>query len=244
MKLKTVEIEGKRYAEVDADGRVLYDNAGKEFAFDAAQTYGKIQELTGEAKSHREAKEAADAKLKELGSKLEGVDLSKMVDAGKLEEVKAEVAKSYQRQLDEERQAREKLESQYNSEKLTGAFASSKFINDSLAVPPDMALSTFGKNFKIEGGKLMAVDADGNTIYSRKNPGAPADFDEAISQIIENYPYKDRILKASNHSGTGGEGGEGGQRKTVQRADFDSMTPQQRGEVAKAVQEGKAAIVE
>ena len=39
---QTIEHEGKVYAEVNADGRVLYDDDGKEFAFDAADTYAKI----------------------------------------------------------------------------------------------------------------------------------------------------------------------------------------------------------
>lgn len=246
MKLKTVEIEGKNYAEIDNDGRVLYDDGGKEFAFDADQTYQKIQELTNESKNHRESKESLDKELKKISKQIEGVDLSKMVDAGKLDEVRAEVAKSYQSQLDESTQAREKLEQQYNSEKLNSAFASSKFINDSLAVPPDMALSTFGSRFKIEDGKLLATDASGNMIYSRKRPGEPADFDEAISQIVEAYPYKDRILKASNQSGTGGDGGsnDGGVQRTVTRAEFDGMNAVQRAELSKDMQAGKATVAE
>ena len=51
MKLKTIEHEGKVYAEVNADGRVLYDDDGKEFAFDAADTYAKIKQLMARLKA-------------------------------------------------------------------------------------------------------------------------------------------------------------------------------------------------
>lgn len=61
MKLKTVEVNGKSYAEVDANGLPVYvHDDGKEIGFDAAQAVGKISSLNGEAKSHREAKEAAE----------------------------------------------------------------------------------------------------------------------------------------------------------------------------------------
>lgn len=57
MKLKTVEVNGKSYAEVDANGLPVYvHDDGKEIGFDAVQAVGKISSLNGEAKSHREAK--------------------------------------------------------------------------------------------------------------------------------------------------------------------------------------------
>lgn len=64
MKLKTVEVNGKSYAEVDSSGLPVYvHDDGGEVGFDAVQAVGKISSLNGEAKSHREAKEAAEASL-------------------------------------------------------------------------------------------------------------------------------------------------------------------------------------
>lgn len=43
MKLKTVEVNGKHYAEVDANGLPVYvHDDGKEIGFDAAQAVSKI----------------------------------------------------------------------------------------------------------------------------------------------------------------------------------------------------------
>jgi len=245
MKPKTEEVNGKQYAVLDDQGRVLYDNDGKEFAFDAEQTYNKITELQGEAKQHREAKEAAESEKQKLEKQIGDVDLSKMVNQDKLEEVKSEVAKSYESSLEEERNARQALEQRYNTEKLQSSFASSQFVNENLAVPPDMAMATFGQNFEVQDGQLVPKDQQGNVIYSRKNPGSVADFDEAMSQIVEGYQYKDRIMKASNHQGTGGEGGQGqAPAKTISRSEFEGMNPQQQQEVASSIKEGKAEIVD
>lgn len=61
MKLKTVEINGKQYAEIDTAGLPVYvHDDGKEIGFDAPLATKKITELNGEAKNHRLAKEAAE----------------------------------------------------------------------------------------------------------------------------------------------------------------------------------------
>jgi hypothetical protein len=259
MKLKTVEIEGKQYAEIDSEGRVLYDNNGEEFAFDAAQTYGKIQELQREAKTNREAKQEMADKLKALDgvdpekyreavAALEKLDQKKLLDAGEVDKLRKEIEdgwrQKYETDVGDAQKQLEQLRNQYNGEKLASAFNGSKFIKDNLAVPADMAKATFGDRFKIEDGKLVAVDQSGNTIYSRKNPGAPADFDEAMSQIVESYQYKDSILKASNHQGTGGDGGGGGQKRTITRDQFQSMAPAEQAKMAQAAREGTVQISE
>ena len=256
MKPKTEEINGRTYALLDDEGRVLYDNDGQEFAFDAEQTYGKIQSLQSEAKQHRERAETAENQLKEFGDadpatvrdaldKAKKIDQKELVDAGKVDEVRNEVAQSYQAKIDELNETLEKQNQQFAQEKLNSAFSSSQFIQENLAVPPDMAKATFGQNFEVSDGQLVPKDQNGNVIYSRKNPGEMAGFDEAMEQIVESYPYKEKVMKASNHQGTGGEGGEGGQaQKRVTRQQFENMNPQQQQEVAQGVKDGTAAITD
>ena len=63
MKLKTQTIDGKTYAEVDAQGLPVYvHDDGKETGFDAGSALQKISSLNAEAKTHREAKEKAEEK--------------------------------------------------------------------------------------------------------------------------------------------------------------------------------------
>ncbi|MFU6964058.1 DUF6651 domain-containing protein [Pseudomonas aeruginosa] len=147
MKLKTVEVDGKQYAEVQ-DGKPVYvEDDGKEIVFDAVGTRATITRLNGEAKQHRERAEKA--------------------------------------------------------EKIGGSFSRSKFVADRLAVPADMVQSVFGKHLKIEDGNVVAYDAHGNKLYSKARPGEAADFDEALEILVDQYPYRDQILKGSGHSGGG-----------------------------------------
>ena len=64
MKLKTVTIDGKVYAEVDGDKPIYIHDDGKEMPHDAPHSVATIARLNNEAKTHREAKEAAEKALK------------------------------------------------------------------------------------------------------------------------------------------------------------------------------------
>lgn len=259
MKLKTIDIDGKQYAQIDSTGKVLYDNNGEEFAFDAGSTYSKIQELQRENKTHREAKTDLEGKLKLLDGidpdkyrqavdSLSKIDQKKLIEAGDVDKLRREIEDSfkgkYEPELNTAREELNKIKNQYNSEKLANAFNGSAYIRDNLAVPSDIARAAFGERFKVEDGKMIATDAQGNTIYSRKNPGSPADFDEAIMQIIDAYPNRDSILKAANHQGTGGTNSGGGPKRTITRSQFEALSPSERVNMAKSMSEGMVSISE
>lgn len=216
MKLKTVAIEGKTYAEVNEQGQPLYiHDDGKEVAHDAPQTVATISRLNGEARTNRERYEAAETSLKAFEGiedptaakkaleTLKNFDDKKLVDAGEIEKVKAEAIKAVEDKYAPIVQERDAFQSQLHNELIGGGFARSKFIQDNIAVPVDMIQATFGKSFQIEGGKVVAVGADGQKIYSRARPGEVADFDEALETLVGGYQYKDSILKG-NQSGGGG----------------------------------------
>lgn len=215
MKLKTVTIEGKTYAEVDGDKPIYIHDDGKEAPHDAAHTVATISRLNGEAKTHREAKEHLETKLKGFEGiedpaaakkaleTLKNFDDKKLVDAGEIEKVKAEAIKAIEDKYAPVVQERDAFQSQLHNELIGGGFARSKFIQDNIAVPVDMIQATFGKNFQIENGKVVAVGADGQKIYSRTRPGEVADFDEALESLVGGYQHKDSILKGGQGSGGG-----------------------------------------
>lgn len=222
------------------DGRPVYiHDDGKEVAFDAAGTVATITRLNSEAKGHRERAEAAEKGLKAFDgiddaeaarkalATMANIDAKKLIDAGEVERVKAEIAKSYDARLNEATTKNQTLEQQLYGEKIGGSFSRSKLIADKLAIPADMVQARFGQAFKIEDGKTVAYDAHGNKIYSRARPGELADFDEALDALIEQYPYKDHILKSSGASGGGAQGGGngGGGSKTLNRTNFDALDP-------------------
>jgi hypothetical protein len=264
MKLKLNE-EGHA---VLVDGKPVYvHDDGKEIPFDAAQTVATISRLNKEAQTHREGKEAAETQLgamkdqvkvfegldpkaaKEALQKLKDIGDGKLIESGKLEEVRGAAQKEYEARLkayQEEFGAkegklmaeREALQGHLNNEIIGGSFARSKFINEKIAVPVDMIQATFGKNFKVEDGKLVAVDAQGNKIFSRARPGEMADFDEALGSLVEQYAHRDHILKASGASGGGasasaGSNGNGNGNKSMTRSAFSQLPPMEQMKAAK-----------
>lgn len=246
MKLK-LDAEGHVVVQ---DGRPVYvHDDGREVPFDAAATVATISRLNSEAKTHREAKEAAEARLKpfegiedaEAARKaletIKNVDEGKLVAAGKVEEIKAAAAKAaedrvaaqskvHADELAKLRKEHDQLMSQYHGEKIGGAFNGSKFISEKAAIPADLMQARFGSAFKVEDGKLIGYDGAGNKIFSRVKPGEVAEFDEAIEMLVDQYPYKDNILRGNSNGGGGARGGgAGGGAKTISRAEFEKLNP-------------------
>lgn len=241
MKLKTVEVNGATYAVVSDGKPVFVEDDGTETPIDVANTKATIARLNGEAKGHREAKEAAEAKLKgyegisdpkaalDAMSKLANIDAKKLIDAGEVERVKSEIAKVYDEKLTAAEKRALDLESSLYAEKIGGAFARSAYVKDKLAIPADFVQARFGSQFKLEDGKVVAYDATGNKIYSKSRPGELAAFDEALEFVVQGHADRDHILKGSGHSGGGAQPGKGQPgAKTMTRAEFDKMSQSDR----------------
>lgn len=226
---------------------------GSEAPFDADTTLSTISRLNGEAKGHRERAEAAEAKLKpfegienpeEARKALEtikNIDEGKLLTAGKVQEIKDAAAASAKQAVADATRAAEarekaladdnaKLTGQLNNLIIGGSFASSKFIAEKLAIPADIAQKFFGDRFKVEGGKLVPMGADGNPIFSATRHGEHADFEEAIAIMVGQYGNKDMILKGSGANGGGagqGKPGAGGK-------DLSGLSPVERMNAARA----------
>jgi hypothetical protein len=124
------------------------------------------------------------------------------------------------------------LESALLSEQIGTNFYRSKFVAEKLTLPAELIRATFAKSFKLEKGEPVAVDKNGNTIYSRLKPGHAADFDEALELLIDASPHRDSIVKKSgtangNASGNGSSNDHGG-HKTMSRRSFEELPPVQR----------------
>lgn len=221
------------------DGKPVYiHDDGKEVAFDAPAAVSKITALNAESKGHREAKEVAEAKLKAFDGIEDGeaarkaletiknIDEGKLIAAGKVEEIKAAAKRSAEEQVAAASKAHaeelakttgelEKRTAELNAHMIGGSFARTKLITDEkhpfkLVIPADLAEAYFGKNFRVEEGRLVGYDNAGNKIFSRSRPGDLADFDEALEALVNQYPNKDQIMKGSGASGGGAGGGSGG----------------------------------
>ena len=225
---------------------------GTEIAYNVPDLVNKISAVNGESAGRRKEIDALTAKLKEFEgidpekakAALETVanlDAGKLMDAGKVEELKKSIAQSFEAKISDLQKANEtataesaaRLKSKDDSIRnlmVRGAFDRSSYLRDATVLPPDLAYQSFGKYCEVseENGQLRNVwkDFNGQPIFSRANPGTPASDDEAIETLIGAYPMKDRILKAPDGgSGTnGGTGGNGG-GKTISRSDFEKLDP-------------------
>lgn len=230
---------------VVSDGKPVYlDDGGKEVAFDYPATLQTISRLNGEAKAHRTAKEAAEAKLaafdgiedpeaaKKAIQTVANLKDKQLVDAGEVQRVKDEAIKAVRAEFEPVVKERDTLKSDLTNEKIGGSFARSKFIGDKLVLPGPAAQKIFGDHFKIEEGKVIGYDQSGNKLFSRAKPGEVADFDEAMELLVESYPYKDNILKGTGNKGDGSRGSNGNNNsgaKTLTRAAYDALSPVERG---------------
>jgi len=236
LKLKTVTVGDKTYAEVQ-DGKPIFIDGDMEIPYDVPAAATKITELNTEAKNHRVAKENAEAALKTF----EGINVTeakkaldtvknlgdaKLIEAGKVEEIKAAAIKAVHDEYAPVVKERDEFKGKLYEEQTGSRFRSSKFITDKMSVPAEVVQSVFGKHFKDVEGKLQAFDATGNLIYSKSRPGEPADFDEGLEQIVGAYQYKDNLLKgtgggsgAKSGNGSGGNQGE----KKLTRSEFNQL---------------------
>lgn len=232
------------------DGKPVYvHDDGKEVPFDAARAFAKIGELTSEAAGSRKRAETAEAALKpysEAGitdpaaavaalATVKNLDQKSLVAAGDVERIKTEAIKAVEEKYKPFVKRSETLEAQITSYMIGGGFKGSKVATEKLAAKgqagADIAQALFGSRFKVDGDKVIGHYANGEKVFSRSRPGELADFDEALEQIIDSYPFKDSILAASGASGGGApQGGApaAGGAKTMSRAAFDAAPQRER----------------
>lgn len=212
MKLKLDE----NNSVVVQDGKPVYlKDDGTEVAFDVVGTTTRISQLNAEAKSHREKAESLERTLKNFDgiedpaaaiaaiNITRNLDAKKLVDAGEVEKVRQEAIRALEEKHRPVLDELETLKGEIYREKVGGAFLRSKFIADECAVPADMVEARFAKHFKLEGGTVVGFDAKGEKLYSDSNPGQVASVDEALKMLVNQYAYKDQILKGSQASGGG-----------------------------------------
>lgn len=240
MKLKTKEVNGETVAVIQ-DGKPVYvADDGAEKTFDYADLSRANAESAARRKENGELKDNL-AKFSGISDpqaaieaidKLKTIDQNKLVAEGKLDEVRQEVTASMEAKYKPIVEERDGLKGQLDEALIGGAFASSKYIAEKIAVPVDMVRAQFGGNFTIQDGAVIAKDGNGNVIYG--TDGQPEKFDVALNKIIDGYAGKDHILKGSEAKGGGTKPSHAkGGNKTISRADWRQLEPGQQAEVVK-----------
>jgi hypothetical protein len=217
---------------------------GKEVPFDADSTLGTISRLNGEARSHREKAEAAQASLKAFEGitdpakalkalkTVEGLDEKQLIAAGDRDKAVQEAVKATETALMPFKTQAEQLQQKLDAHLIGGAFSGSQFVATKIAAADaasaaQIARGLFGQNLKVEDGKVVGYDAAGNRIYSKTRPGELADANEAIETLITTSPLAASILKGANASGggAGNGGGNGGGKTQITRAAWQALSP-------------------
>lgn len=254
-KTTTMKLKMEDGHAVLLDGKPVYvADDGRETAIDVAGTVATITRLNAEAKGHREAKEAAEASLKAFAGitdpaaaikalqVVSGLDAKKLIDAGEVETVKAEITKGFTEKLTAAEKRAAEAEGRYTDKVIGEMFLASKFITEKTLLPPTIARSAFGSHIKIEDGKPVAYGFDGNKIYSPSRPGELASPEEAIEALITAHPDRDNMLKGNSNGGAGvRQGSGGGGARTMTRAQLEALAPEAQ---MKAMTVDKVSIVD
>jgi hypothetical protein len=242
MKLKTIEIEGKTYAEVEEGNPVYVEDDGTETRFDAKSARDALSARNAEAKSHRERAAAAESRLKvfegiedpEAARKalqtVSALDEKQLVDSEKAREAREAAVAAVREDVEKAQRERDEAIAELDSAIRAQSFSSSEFIAKKVAIPADLLQDSFGRHFKREGGRLVAQDSSGNTIYSKSRPGEVANFDEAMEQLINAHPRRDAILLGSGSSGSGAQPGAG-RSAAITKEQFAKMGDRDRKEL-------------
>ncbi|MGD9156794.1 MAG: hypothetical protein PVG39_00170 [Desulfobacteraceae bacterium] len=165
--------------------------------------------------------------------------------AEKVDSMKKQITDAYEQKLKdkdkgigdlktEHQLAIEKLNQQIRRLLVSNKFAVSKYFSGGgdksvTILPSNIAEDHFGKYFQVEEGNdgmptIKALYANGDPVLSKVNPGEPADFEEAIGLIIDQYPGKESILRGT--SGGSGGGGGGGEDETGDSGDLAKLKKQ------------------
>ena len=181
-------------------------------------------------------------KVQQAFTTLENLDAQKLVDVEGVERLKAEMAKAYVEKNEKLLASFDKERSEYK--KAIGSkedvifdlmvrqkFATSPTILEKTLLPADMAAEYFGKNFQVvvssDGKPSVIGNINGEKIFSRENPGDPAGFEEALNVVIDSYPMKDRIMRATD-GGSGSQGNFNKQTNKDRLADLSKINPTER----------------
>jgi len=226
---------------------ILVGDDGSKMPFDPVKTHSTFGEIRGERDRFQSEAQKALARLQQFGkddSEIEdalaklklarGLDDKKLVDAGKVEELKNQAIASYKAERDKEAAELKKQLEASNAryeESLVNAFSGSKVLSEYL---PTWSLlrHELRNRIAVENGQLVGYrDADKkDKFYSAANPGQLAQGDELLKMLLASHPDHDSWKKGSGAAGTGAPGnpGGGGGAKTMTVDQFNALSAQAR----------------
>lgn len=209
------------------DGAPVYEIDGKDTTFDAAAVHASLttirrerdeaKALVGQLETSLRRFGTSEEQLEQAAKKLKlatNLDEKTLAEAGKIDEVIANRIKTHTEASAAEKAA---LESKLGelSNKLRSVLISSKFSKTPLAsglyLTPDAIEAMFGPHFEVDGDNVVAFRDPGSKkdkIYSKKDPGKLADFDEALEVVVTSHPNYKKWKRPMAVSGGDAPGGD------------------------------------
>lgn len=208
--------------------------------------FKKASETVEELKSLKSQVEAFDGidvvKAKKALETVEKLDGKEMIEAGEFDKLKNQMQDIQNTEIKKIQDTSEakigELEGILGTQKSTidhlminNHFSKSSYFSGEkpkTVLTPDLAANLFGKYFKVEGdgpeARLIGY-IDGEKIPSRTNVGEPATFEEAITEIVEKHPGKERFLRSPEGGGPGAGSNFGAKGGAVVISAADSKDP-------------------
>jgi hypothetical protein len=149
---------------------------------------------------------------------VDNLDKGQLVKAKEVEDIKRQAQENMQAEIEGIRQSYEEKIQSFGEAQAKDAdtiyklmvkdqFVNSKFVDSTLAMTTVGAQRYFKDNFKVEENEkgeriVVGYFDDGSKVYSKARAGELADFEEALSLLVEKSPEKDSLLKGKSQSGT------------------------------------------
>jgi len=189
------------------DGKVIaLDAENNEVEIDVKDTLSKLSTVNAESASRRIRLKELETELESLKQKEEELKGKKVIDPTEEEAKEQEINKNWKEKVTGLETKLTDKDQLIRNLTIGSKFATSDYINKNTILTSDIAESYFGKNFTVDDkGNVIAKRPDGTPIMSKANPENYAGFDEAVSELVDAMPNKDKILAAPK-SGDGLKG--------------------------------------
>jgi hypothetical protein len=207
------------------DAAYAREEAKKAFA-DRDKYKKELRELR---ESGRLISDEQAAKYKELEDAAAKAEEERAKKAGEFDSLKKQLADKHAAELDAERKKAEAVSSRFKQTVVKAEFGAASDLfggaDAKTILDVELAIAALGKYVTVEdadddprGYKIVVKAPNGQPVLGRD--GNPAPFADAISEVINLLPNKDRILRGSGKTGSGSSGGSGGTSPTTDLAEL------------------------
>jgi hypothetical protein len=233
---ETVVTEETAEAEADkvrSEAKEKSEKTDKKTSDEAAKLLKEVMALKAKLKEKDSALNVINEKYKDIDldaardalKQAEEAETKELERKGEYERLLAKQKEKAEALIEAERSQRTEAEKRISDLQrsidelsLGNAFASSKFIQDKMALTPNKTRALYAAHFEVEDGKLVAYDkprgaTDRTPLIN--TAGESLTFEDAIAEIVNGDPDKDYLLKADVKQGAGS-------KQTTVKTDVDN----------------------